>query len=67
MYCSCEICQLLLIPPVIGFSPENCLKDVFIAITNQKDFFMGTSFPCSSCLNAATDFHTTAKPYLCSQ
>lgn len=37
--------QLLLITPVFGFSPENDLKDVFIAVTNQRDVFMGISFP----------------------
>lgn len=49
------------------FFSENDLKYVFIAITNQGDVFMGTSFLCSSCLNAATGFYITAKPYLCSQ
>lgn len=58
----------MLINLVLGvFFPVNDLKDVFIAIANQRDVFMGTSFLCSSYLNASPGFYVTAKPYLCSQ
>lgn len=39
---------------------EGCVT----AITNQRDIFMRTSFPCSNCLNTATGFYITVKLYL---
>lgn len=47
------------------FPSGNYLKDVFIAVTNQGDVFIGTSFLCSSCLNAATGFYITANVCFC--